>query len=226
MEIRGVSNIGWSKRRENIMGSEPLSTSGYNMGLSYILPNTEYELKDGEFIVCLLRSSIISEYYLPLRKSLIVGGEFSLKSGEDGCLLFVCKDEGDNNKYLDVISGPKIEWFKYDTNMYRTIPQIHVDDYRINLWYLGPNKRGGIHNHVNEPIPFIEFHTQLRGNGWMVKYEDQQGNKESERIEMVRGYTHDLFCEIRNGKVVYPWHEYIAGEKGSLFVVFEDMRVY
>ena len=60
----------------------------------------------------------------------------------------------------------------------------------------------------------------------MVKYEDLQGNKESERIEMERGDTHDLFCEIRNGKVVYQWHEYIAGEKGSLFVVFEDTRIY
>jgi hypothetical protein len=196
-------------------------------------PNTEYELKSGVFIICVLRGNIVSliqsiplsEQSLSVGKSLVLQKGGLLKSGANGCLLFVCKDEGDNNKYFDRISEMKIEWSKYDTDMYRTLPQIHVDKYRINLWYLGPNKHGGIHNHSNEPITFVEFHTQLRGNGWMVKYEDEKGEKELERVEMVRGYTHDLFCSVKDKKVIYPWHEYIAGENGSLFIVFEDTRI-
>jgi hypothetical protein len=226
MEIGGVPNIRWNKRRGDIMESEPsLGTSGYNMNFLYVPPSREHELEGREFIVCLLRGGIISEYYLPLRKSLLFKGEFLLKSGENGCLLFVCRDEGDNYKFFDDILGLEIKWSEYDTNMYRTMPQIHIDKYRINLWYLGPNKHGGIHNHSNEAVPFVEFHTQLRGNGWMVKYEDKEGKKELERIEMVRGYTHDLFCTVENKKVIYPWHEYVAGENGSLFVVFEDTEI-
>ena len=239
MEIGGVPNIRWKKQKEGIMESEPsLRTSGYNMGLLYILQNVEYELKGGEHIVCLLRGRIISEKHLSLRKSLLIKEDFMFKSGEESCLLFVCKEEGDNKKYKDSISGMEIEWFKFnkDLSMYRTTPQIYVDGYRINLWYLGyldskdieSAKHKGhtkIHNHSNEPIPFVEFHTQLRGDGWMVKYEDVEGEKELERVKMVRGFTHDLFCSIKDKKVVYPWHEYIAGENGSLFVVFEDTRI-
>lgn len=226
MEIGGVSNIRWIKGRGGIMESEPsLRTSGYNMNLLYIPPSREHRLEGREFIICLLRGGIISEYYLPLRKSLLLKGEFLLKSGENGCLLFVCRDEGDSYKFFDDISGLEIKWSEYDTNMYITMPQIHIDKCRINLWYLGSNKHGGIHNHSNEPVPFVEFHTQLRGNGWMVKYEDNEGKKELERIEMVRSYTHDLFCIVEGKKVIYPWHEYIAGENGSLFIVFEDTRI-
>lgn len=219
--------------KDSILTSQPsLRTSGYSMNIVYMPPNVEYKLNGGEFIICMLRGNIVSLIRsIPLSASLLSVGKSLLhekggllRSGENGCLLFVCKDKGDNNKYFDNISGMGIEWSKYDTDMYRTVPQIHVDKYRINLWYLGPNKHGGIHDHSNEPIPFVEFHTQLRGNGWMVKYEDEEGTKELERVEMVRGYTHDLFCSVKGKKVTYPWHEYIAGKNGSLFIVFEDTR--
>lgn len=218
----------------SILISQPsLRTSGYSMNILYMPPNAEYKLNGGEFIICILRGNIISliqsiplsELSLSVGKSLLIEKGGLLRSSENGCLLFVCRDKGDNKKYFDNISGMKIEWSKYDTNMYRTVPQIHVDKYRINLWYLGPNKRGGIHDHSKEPMPFIEFHTQLRGNGWMIKYEDKEGRKELERIEMVRGYTHNLFCIVEDKKVMYPWHEYIAGGNGSLFIVFEDTRI-
>jgi len=239
MEIGGVPNIRWNKGREGVMKSEPsLRTSGYTMNLLYIPPDREYKLRGMEFIVCLLRGSIISKYHLPLRKSMLLKGDFLLKSGENGCLLFVCRDEGDNYKFFDDISGLEIKWSEYnrDLRMYRTIPQIYVDGYRINLWYLGyldpkdiesakHKAHTKIHNHSNEPIPFVEFHTQLRGDGWMVKYEDKEGKKELERIKMVRGYTHDLFCSIKDKKVIYPWHEYIAEKKGSLFIVFENTKI-
>ena len=224
-EIGGVPNLRWNKLNKGIMESKPsLGTAGYKLSFLQIPPNTEYELKGGEFIICLLRGAIISEKEFLLRKSLLLERSYLLKSGDDGCLLFLCKDEGDNKKYKDEISGLKIEWSEYDSNMYRTKPQIHVDKYRINLWYLGPNKHGGIHNHSHEPIPFVEFHTQLRGSGWMVKYEDKEGKNEIEKVKMTRGYTHDLFCDVKDKEVVYPWHEYIAGEEGSLFIVFEDTK--
>lgn len=224
IEIGGVPNIGW-KWDKGIMESEPsLRTAGYNFNLLYIPPNIKHKLKGGEFIVCLLRGSVMSEKHLSLRKSLLLHEDFRVESGENGCLLFVCRDEGDNKKYKDDILGMRIEWSEYDSNMYRTRPQIHVDKYRINLWYLGPNKHGGIHNHSHEPIPFVEFHTQLRGNGWMVKYKDEDGKNEIERVKMTRGDTHNLFCDIKDNRAVYPWHEYIADEKGSLFLVFEDTK--
>jgi len=225
MELGGFQNIRWKECKGGIRESRPsLQTSGYRMNIVYMPPNAEYELKGREFIVCLLRGSIVN-LPLSIRKSLLLEKGGLLKSGENGCLLFVCRDEGDNNKYFDDISGIEIKWSKYDTNMYRTVPQIHVDKYRINLWYLGPNKHGGIHNHSNDPVPFVEFHTQLRGNGWMVKYTDEMGEKELEKVVMVRGYTHDLFCSVKGKKITYPWHEYIAGENGSLFIVFEDTRI-
>jgi len=220
--------------KDSILISQPsLRTSGYDMNILYMPPKSEYELEGGEFIICVLRGNIISliqstplsESSLSVGKSLLLNEGGLLRSGESGCLLFICLDKGDNNKYHDEILGMEIEWSEYNSEMYRTVPQIHVDNYRINLWYLGPNKRGGIHDHSNEPIPFIEFHTQLRGNGLMVKYEDKEGRKELKRIEMVRGYTHDLFCEVEDKKVIYPWHQYIAGGNGSLFIVFEDTRI-
>jgi len=218
-----------------ILEATPLfTTSGYDMKALYLSPNTEHKLGNGEFIICLLRGSITNEdLNLPLRQSQIVKKP-GLKSSEDGCLLFVCKDTDPDAKCFDEIHGLEANWSEYDEHMYKTLPQIHVGGYKINLWYLGPNKHGGIHNHTDEPVPFIEFHTQLRGNGWMVKYEDRDGRNELERIKMERGYTHELFCKIegsdviniKDGIVIYPPHEYIAGEKGSLFIVFEDTRVH
>ena len=59
----------------------------------------------------------------------------------------------------------------------------------------------------------------------MVNLEDREGKREISRIEMVRGFTHDLFCIIKDKTVVYPWHDYIAGENGALFILFVDTRL-
>ena len=135
MEIGGVPNIRWNEGREGVLESQPaLRTSGYTMNLLYIPPNKEHKLEGGESIACLLRGSVISEYDLPVRKSLLLTGEFAFKSGENGCLLFVCRDEGDNHKYLDDISGLEVKWDKKPT-MYMSEPSIHVDDYSID-WKL------------------------------------------------------------------------------------------
>lgn len=226
MELGGVPNIRWSSVADGIMESDPpLSISGYVMTLLSLPPSREFELRGARSVVCLIRGSVVGDDALLLQKSLLVEQNLPLRAGGEGCLLFVCRDKGDNRRYRDDITGLEIGWSLYDTDMYRTTPQIHVDGYRINLWYLGPNKHGGIHDHSKEPVPFVEFHTQLRGGGWMVKYEDEQGERETERVEMLTGYTHDLFCSTRDGGCTYPWHEYIAGEDGSLFIVFEDTRI-
>lgn len=230
--IGNVPNIGWRELSQNILVSEPpLRTSGHVMNFVYVPPGRICNIEENG-LFCVLRGSVVGliqsnslqEVPLTVGKSLLVE-KGKLRSGENSCLLFADKDEDDNNMYFDDIYGMEVRWSEYDTNMYRTIPQIYVEGYRVNLWYLGPHKHGGIHNHENEPVPFVEFHLQLRGSGWMVKYGDKKGEKELERIDMVRGYTHDLFCSVEDNKVTYPWHEYIAGEKGSLFIVFEDTRI-
>lgn len=219
-----------------ILESTPaLRTSGYEMRLLHVPSGVKHEVQGEKIIACLLRGSVVSEPRLPFRESRVVEKGFSLRAGDTGCLLFVCVDEGDvdegdNGKYMDQVRGLDISWSEYDGNMYKTLPQIHVDEYRINLWYLGPKKRGGIHNHADEQVQFVEFHTQLRGGGWMVRYDRGKGKRGPEfvrrdRIKMPIGYTHPLFCSLEGGIPVYPWHEYIADKRGSLFVVFEDTRI-
>lgn len=227
MDIGNVPGVGWQGRGEEIVESmPPLETAGYVIRFVQLSPHVKYTVEGKEIIVCLLRGTLKGKHALELRKSLHTAGRVSFESGSEGCLLFVCVDQGVHyNGIKDNISGLQIDWSKFDSDMYRTLPQLHVDRYRINLWYLGPNKHGGIHNHNAEEVPFVEFHTQLRGGGWMVKYEDKEGKKERERIDMPIGYTHDLFCTPNNWQPVYPWHEYIAGHEGSLFIVFEDTAI-
>ena len=230
MEIGGVPNIRWSEAGEGILESQPtLRTAGYAMNLLYIPPNKEHTLKGGEFIALMLRGGVISKYHLPVRKSLLFMGDFPFKSGEDGCLLSVWRDEGDNHRYFDDISGLEVEWGKRPT-MYVQRPFISVDDYLIALNYIAPGDSCGIHDHSTPMPPLqepfgVEFHMQLRGNGWMREFEDKEGAREVRRVDMVKGFTHDLFCFVKDKAVIYPWHDYIAGVNGALFVLFVDQRV-
>ena len=89
MELGGFQNIRWKECKGGIKESKPsLQTSGYSMNIVYMPPNAEYELKGREFIVCLLRGSIVN-LPLSIRKSLLLEKGGLLKSGENGCLLFV-----------------------------------------------------------------------------------------------------------------------------------------
>jgi len=230
IEIGGVPNIKWSEVGEDILESQPaLRTSGYTMNLLYIPPNKEHTLKGEEFIALLLRGSVIGKYDLPVRKSLLFMGDFPFKSGENGCLFLVCQDEGDNHKYLDDISGLEVKWDKIPT-MYVAKPFIFVDDYLIALNYIAPGDSCGIHDH-STPLPPLrepfgmEFHMQLRGNGWMREFEDKEGTREVSRVGMLKGFTHDLFGFVKDKAVVYPWHDYIAGVNGALFMLLVDERV-
>ncbi|MFC1943813.1 hypothetical protein ACFLWO_04500 [Chloroflexota bacterium] len=231
MEIGGVPNIRWKEGRGPILESQPsLRTSGYTMNLLYIPPNKEHTLKGGEFVIALLRGSVIGKYHLPVQKSLLFMGDFTFKSGGNGCLLFVCQDEGDNHKYFDDTSGLEVEWITRPTMMYASRPFIFVDDYLIALNYIAPGNSSGIHDHsIHMPQVQgafgVEFHMQLRGNGWMREFEDKEGTREVSRVAMLKGFTHDLFCFVKDKAVIYPWHDYIAGVNGALFILFIDQRV-
>jgi len=150
---------------------------------------------------------------------------------DDDALVFLCSDRGSPHTFAP--TGLDAQWIQPAPDCYRTDPKIEVDGVRINLWYLTPNKNGGIHNHAENQghnigdrnAQFVEWHTQLRGNGWMVKYQKQDAQTADERIEMKIGHSHPLFSTVDNGRVSYPWHAYVAGDKGALFVAFEDLRV-
>jgi len=148
----------------------------------------------------------------------------------DDSLLFLCKDIENNEKIKDDLHGVDLQWINPANGCYRTDPKIEVENYRINLWYIVPNKNGGIHNHSEQQghnicEQFMEFHTQLRGNGNMVKYHEQDEQTEYKRFEMKIGKTHPLFCKINANNVSYPWHAYESGNEGALFIAFEDLRI-
>lgn len=109
------------------------------MNFVYMPPNEEYSL-DGGVIICVLRGNIVTFVQSKPQHgvSLAVGKSLSienglLRTGGKSCLLFAGKDEKYNKRYFDDISGMEVTWSEYDDNMYRTVPQIHIGDYRANL---------------------------------------------------------------------------------------------
>jgi hypothetical protein len=228
LSLNGPSNIIWEEESKGVMvSSPPLLTAGYEMRLLYLQKNTSYDIGEIKTSVSLLRGKLSSPN-LNLKKA--VFSNEKIESLEDS-LVFLCKDLGNTGKVKDELKGLNLNWIEPANGCYRTDPKIEIDDYKINLWYLVPNKNGGIHNHAvqqdahNVFEQMNEVHVQLRGNGSMVKYHEQNEKSEYERFEMVEGKTHPLFSVIKDGKISYPWHAYVTGSKGSLFVVFEDFRL-
>ncbi|MFA6888695.1 MAG: hypothetical protein WC254_04330, partial [Candidatus Woesearchaeota archaeon] len=144
---------------QNIFVSSPLlRTSGYEMQLMVLNCGQRYQTK-GPVIVNVLHGSLripaliqcaAERYESPLE----------LLAEEDS-LLFLCYDKGDNNKIKDDINGLELKWIEPAKGCYRTDPKIEIDGIRINVWYLVPNKNGGIHNHAqkqghNEDV-FVEW---------------------------------------------------------------------
>jgi hypothetical protein len=229
LSLNGPNNIFWEEESKGVMISSPsLQTSGYEMKLLYLQKNTSYNIGEIKTSVSLLRGKLKTPN-LNLKEGDIFSNE-KIESLEDS-LLFLCQDFGDKKIVKDDLKGLKLNWIEPAKGCYRTDPKIEIDDYKINLWYLVPNKNGGIHNHAvqqdnhNVFEQMNEVHVQLRGSGFMVKYNDQNEKTEYERFEMVEGKTHPLFSTIKNKKISYPWHAYVTGPKGSLFVVFEDFRI-
>lgn len=217
------SDIKWKEYAKGAKLSEPgLINSGYEMQVLYLPKKAEFiPEKDTKTIVTLLRGRLRNPQLS--KKDSNILENITIKSIDDS-LLFLCYDLGDNGKIQDTLSGLNLNWIEAAKGCFRSEPKIEVDNYKINLWYLIPNHNGGIHNH-NVSKPMIEVHTQLRGDGWMVKYREQDENTEYKRFEMKIGKSHPLFCEIKNGKVKYPWHAYVTGSKGALFIAFEDYAI-
>ncbi len=227
--LRSPSNIRWKEYPDGVKLSEPaLLTSGYEMRALYLPKNREFVLgKDTKTIVALLRGTLINPS-LDEKESRIFKDE-AIKAA-DNSLLFLCRDLGDNGRIRDELKGLDLEWIEVAKGCFRSTPKIEVDDYRINLWYLVPNHNGGIHNHkestdYNISEQMIEVHVQLRGKGWMVKYREKDEDTEYERLEMKIGVAHPVLCRVNNGRVEYPWHAYVSGPEGALFIVFEDYRI-
>lgn len=154
---------------------------------------------------------------------------------EERSLVFLCQDTspGIQKTYgeleKEMVKGISLPWIEPAPRKFRTDPKIEIDRYRINLWRIAPFTNGGIHNHAlqqghNTGDRFVEFHTQLRGSGKIIEYAEQREGTEKREYPMDRfGDSHPIMCRVKNGVPVYPWHAYVSGPQGALFVAFEDM---
>jgi len=236
MDIGNVEGLKWSERKDGILISEPaIKTSGYRMTAVCLPPKMKYELHGYDSIVVALREHLTEPSELKTLNSLIVKNVV-LKSGSDGALLWICEDIGDNKIMKDKFSGLPLHWEHIrnliptrefeEKDMYYSRPQIHLDNYRINFWYAGPNVHCGIHDHSDEKVPFLEIHTQLRGFGWMEIFKEKNYETMVEKVPMKVGFTHEPFWKIEKRKLIrYPLHQYEAGSDGTLFMVFEDTKI-
>lgn len=240
--LSGPANMHWKTLEDGVLISSPgFVTYGYDMRLvSLAAGKSYYGETELPVIVNTLRGKVCGvdrELSAKPRRNydtFTYEQEVSLLAEQDS-LLFLCYKQSQptsSKKTNNTITGLEMRWTQPAPGCYRTDPKIEVDGIRINLWYLVPNKNGGIHNHaenqghnIGGSAPFVEWHTQLRGNGWMVKYHLQDEGSEYERIEMNVGHAHPLFSTVKKGVVSYPWHAYVAGDKGALFVAFEDLRI-
>jgi hypothetical protein len=241
-QLIGPRNIRWRTLDEGVLLSEPgLGTHGYEMSVLFLARGKTYQTEAGlPVIVNMLRGRVTTFdaqmqrglYASPCKQYDVASYRNSINiRAEDDALVFLCSDRGSPHTFAP--TGLDAQWIQPAPDCYRTDPKIEVDDIRINLWYLTPNKNGGIHNHAENQghnigdrnAQFVEWHTQLRGNGWMVKYHSQDEGSEYERIAMKIGQAHPLFSTVRDGVVSYPLHAYVTGHLGALFIAFEDLRI-
>jgi hypothetical protein len=194
----------------------------------------KYELHGNDSIVVALRGHLTESSELKTLNSFVVKN-VGLKSGSDGALLWICEDTGDNKIMKDKISGLPLHWEHIRNliptrefegkDMYYSRPQIHLDGYRINFWYAGPNVHCGIHDHSDEKVPFLEIHTQLRGFGWMETFREKNYETIEKKVTMNVGFTHEPLWNMKNKSIRYPLHQYEAGSDGALWMVFEDTKI-
>jgi len=234
MDIGNVEGLKWSEEKNGILISEPaIRTSGYRMIAVWLPPRMKYELHGNDSIAVALRGHLI-EPELKTLNSFIVKNAI-LKSGSDGALLWICEDTGDNKIMKDKISGLPLHWEHIRNliptrefggkDMYYSRPQLHLDGYRINFWYAGPNVHCGIHDHSDEKVPFLEIHTQLRGFGWMETFREKDYETLEKKVPMNVGFTHEPFWNMKKKSIRYPLHQYEAGSDGALWMVFEDTKI-
>ena len=233
----GPKNIHWKTLEKGVLLSEPgFCTSGYDMRVLALAARKNYHTEKN-VIVNMLRGRIsvgvqtLSATSYQKYDIAQYNNSVAFQAEEDS-LAFLCYERSSGGVY-EPLSGLEMKWIEAARGCFRTDPKIEVDGIRMNLWYLVPHKNGGIHNHsenqghnIGDPAAqFVEWHTQLRGNGWMVKYHSQDEGTEYERIAMKIGSAHPLFSAVEKGVVSYPWHAYVAGDEGALFVAFEDLKI-
>ena len=237
-QLTGPKKIRWRTLDEGVLLSEPgFGTHGYDMSVLFLARGKTYLTDEAvPVIVNMLRGNVdvnkknLSAVSCEQYDVASYPYDVALHAQEDA-LVFLCYDRPSFHTFAP--TGLDAHWIEPAPGCYRTDPKIEVDDVRINLWYLLPNKNGGIHNHAefqghnigdaNQQL--VEWHTQLRGNGWMVKYRRQDEYAGYDQTIMEVGRSHPLFSRIEKGVVVYPWHAYVAGDQGALFVAFEDLRI-
>ncbi|MBI5002186.1 hypothetical protein HZC31_02280 [Candidatus Woesearchaeota archaeon] len=237
--LTGSNNMHWKTPEAGVLFSKPgFITSGYDMRILALARGKTYHTEKGfSVIVNMLRGSIsIGAQMLAAvpekRYDIAQYHSSTALHAEEESLAFLCYERSSGEVY-EPLSGLEMKWIEPAPGCHRTDPKIEVDGIRINLWYLVPNKNGGIHNHAENQghnigdsnVQFVEWHTQLRGNGWMVKYHSQNEGTEYERIPMKIGHAHPLFSTVEKGVIHYPWHAYVTGDQGALFVAFEDTKI-
>ncbi len=237
--LSSPKNIRWKTLEAGVLLSEPgFCTSGYDMRVLALARGKTYHTQEGfPVIVNMLRGRLsVGAQTL----AAVSCGKYDIAQyhssavlhAEQDSLAFLCYERRSGEVY-EPISGLELKWIEAAPGCFRTDPKIEVDGIRMNLWYLVPHKNGGIHNHSenqghnigDSSAQFVEWHTQLRGTGWMVKYHSQDEKTKYERIAMKIGSAHPLFSAVENGVVCYPWHAYVTGDQGALFAAFEDLRI-
>ncbi len=251
--IKVPASMRWKEASNGIKITAPaLVVAGYSMCFAYVPTGKTMRLAGTKKVVVNCLEGAISRPVLQARECITIKNNRFIQAETDS-LLYLCIDETEvgvsATKMKSAIEGLPLQWIEPTQGCYRTDPKLKVGKYMVNLWYLIPNKNVGIHNHVivqdiqdnynkhrqyhetNETNKighklqeqFIEFHTQLRGKGWMVKYKKQKEDTEYQRFELKIGETHPIFSTIKKGVIVYPWHAYVAAETGALFLAFEEL---
>jgi len=233
--IKAPASMQWKEAKNGVKLTTPgLAVAGYAMHFASIPAGKILRLAGSKVTLVNLLHGSLARPNLGEKQCARIQRNRDIVAEQDS-LVYICVDEtsvemrGDEMK--GAIAGLPLQWIEPAHGCYRTDPKLEVGNYRVNLWYLVPNKNGGIHNHaaVQQQTQqhliadqFVEFHTQLRGKGWMVKYKEQDEKTEYDRIMLTAGKTHPLFSTVKNNIVVYPWHAYVASETGALFIAFEE----
>jgi hypothetical protein len=224
----------WQDASNGVKLTSPgLSVAGYTMVFAYIPAGKTMRVVGNTRVIINCLEGSLTRPALKQRDSITIKQNRFIQAETDS-LVYICVDETEAAMQGDEMKGPidglPLKWVEPAPGCNRTDPKLEVGNHRVNLWYLIPNKNGGIHNHAevtdhNPAEQFIEFHTQLRGSGHMVKYKEKKEETEYERLELNPGDTHPLFSTIEEGIVKYPWHAYVASQTGALFLAFEEINL-
>ena len=150
---------------------------------------------------------------------------------EGDAMVFLAVDEGERDwRYVE---GIELEWKHIselvpgeplEKEMWYSHPyysfKVRDKTYRVRFWLVGQEVDCGIHDHLGDSPNFKELHLQLRGSGYMEVF--QSGRKVME-VPMEPGRMHCPFYVVKQGRAVYPPHQYRSGPEGALFMVFEEL---